>query len=108
MADAAKAEPIGAYSVFDASIITVLFPNSRIVSERRIRPNWRRLLSAAAGSPFPATQRDGLRAQQVISAGMRAMVGASQGASLRKIIRPNSTLTRSELRATVRRRPQQA
>ena len=29
-----------------------------------------------AGSPFPATHRDGLRAQQVIAAGMRGVLGA--------------------------------
>lgn len=34
------------------------------------------------GAPFPSTHRDGLRAQEAISAGMRAMVGASQGASV--------------------------
>ena len=28
-----------------------------------------------AGAPFPATHRDGLRAQEVIAAGMRGMLG---------------------------------
>jgi myo-inositol 2-dehydrogenase/D-chiro-inositol 1-dehydrogenase len=34
------------------------------------------------GSPFPSTHRDGLRAQEAISAGMSAMVGAEQGAEV--------------------------
>jgi predicted dehydrogenase len=33
-----------------------------------------------AGLPFPATHRDGVRAQQVISAGMQAMIGSEQAA----------------------------
>jgi len=32
------------------------------------------------GTPFPATHRDGVRAQEVISAGMRALFGAEDGA----------------------------
>jgi myo-inositol 2-dehydrogenase/D-chiro-inositol 1-dehydrogenase len=32
-----------------------------------------------SGSPFPATHRDGLRAQEVISAGMQAIISAEQG-----------------------------
>jgi myo-inositol 2-dehydrogenase/D-chiro-inositol 1-dehydrogenase len=32
------------------------------------------------GAPFPSTHRDGLRAQQVISAGMSAVFGAAQAA----------------------------
>jgi predicted dehydrogenase len=34
-------------------------------------------------APFPATHRDGVRAQQVISAGMRAVVGRQQTAAVR-------------------------
>ena len=33
-----------------------------------------------SGAPFPATHRDGLRAQEVISAGMRAIAGPAQAA----------------------------
>ncbi|HEY3457056.1 MAG TPA: Gfo/Idh/MocA family oxidoreductase [Bryobacteraceae bacterium] len=33
-----------------------------------------------AGAPFPATHRDGLRAQEIISAGMRAIAGPAQAA----------------------------
>jgi myo-inositol 2-dehydrogenase / D-chiro-inositol 1-dehydrogenase len=33
-----------------------------------------------AGEPFPTTQRDGVRAQEVISAGMQAMIGSEQAA----------------------------
>jgi predicted dehydrogenase len=33
-----------------------------------------------SGSPFPATHRDGLRAQEVIAAGMRAMITVDRGA----------------------------
>jgi myo-inositol 2-dehydrogenase/D-chiro-inositol 1-dehydrogenase len=36
------------------------------------------------GTPFPTTHRDGLRAQEVISAGMQAIVGPEQGACLEK------------------------
>ena len=35
-----------------------------------------------AGVPFPITQRDGIRAQEVISAGMRAMAGIEQAAPI--------------------------
>jgi myo-inositol 2-dehydrogenase/D-chiro-inositol 1-dehydrogenase len=35
-----------------------------------------------AGSPFPTSHRDGLRAQEVISAGMRAVVGRAQAATI--------------------------
>jgi predicted dehydrogenase len=34
----------------------------------------------AAGKPFPVTHRDGLRAQQVIAAGMRAVISRAQAA----------------------------
>jgi myo-inositol 2-dehydrogenase/D-chiro-inositol 1-dehydrogenase len=36
-----------------------------------------------AGVPFPATHRDGLRAQAVISAGMQAMFGSGQAAAVK-------------------------
>jgi myo-inositol 2-dehydrogenase/D-chiro-inositol 1-dehydrogenase len=36
----------------------------------------------AAKKPFPSTQRDGLRAQEVISAGMRAVMGVDQAATV--------------------------
>ncbi|MGC2661458.1 MAG: Gfo/Idh/MocA family oxidoreductase [Bryobacteraceae bacterium] len=35
------------------------------------------------GRPFPSTHRDGLRAQEAISAGMRAMSGADKGADIK-------------------------
>ena len=35
-----------------------------------------------SGAPFPITHRDGLRAQQVISAGMSAIVGPAQAAAI--------------------------
>ncbi|MGH9582495.1 MAG: Gfo/Idh/MocA family protein [Bryobacteraceae bacterium] len=35
-----------------------------------------------SGAPFPATHRDGVRAQEVISAGMRAMIGREQAAAV--------------------------
>lgn len=35
------------------------------------------------GTPFPTTQRDGLRAQQVISAGMQSMLGAANAVDVR-------------------------
>ncbi len=34
----------------------------------------------AAGTPFPTSHRDGLRAQEVVSAGMQAVIGHSQAA----------------------------
>jgi len=34
----------------------------------------------SGNKPFPSTHRDGLRAQEVISAGMRAVIGADQAA----------------------------
>ncbi len=36
------------------------------------------------GSPFPTTHRDGVRAQEVISAGMQAIIGPEQAAALGK------------------------
>jgi len=36
----------------------------------------------ATGAPFPANHRDGLRAQEVISAGMRAIAGPAQAATV--------------------------
>ncbi len=36
-----------------------------------------------AGMPFPTTHRDGLRAQEVISAGMQAVIGREQAATVR-------------------------
>lgn len=38
--------------------------------------------SAAANKPFPITHRDGLRAQEVISAGMRAVITPGQAAAV--------------------------
>jgi myo-inositol 2-dehydrogenase/D-chiro-inositol 1-dehydrogenase len=35
-----------------------------------------------AGAPFPSTHRDGLRAQESISAGMRALLGSNRGAEV--------------------------
>jgi myo-inositol 2-dehydrogenase/D-chiro-inositol 1-dehydrogenase len=35
------------------------------------------------GAPFPINHRDGLRAQQVISAGMQGMIGAAQAAEVK-------------------------
>ncbi len=35
-----------------------------------------------AGQPFPTTHRDGLRAQQVISAGMQAVMSPEQAAAV--------------------------
>jgi myo-inositol 2-dehydrogenase/D-chiro-inositol 1-dehydrogenase len=37
----------------------------------------------SAGAPFPTTHRDGLRAQQVISAGMQGMLGPDSAAGVR-------------------------
>jgi hypothetical protein len=36
----------------------------------------------ATSKPFPITHRDGLRAQEVISTGMRATIGAEQAAQV--------------------------
>jgi myo-inositol 2-dehydrogenase / D-chiro-inositol 1-dehydrogenase len=36
------------------------------------------------GQPFPTTHRDGLHAQEAISAGMRAMIGVEQGAEVQR------------------------
>ena len=36
----------------------------------------------AAGKPFPTSHRDGLRAQEVISAGMQAVIGREQAAAI--------------------------
>jgi len=35
-----------------------------------------------AGTPFPVTHRDGVRAQEVISAGMRTQIGPEQAAQV--------------------------
>jgi myo-inositol 2-dehydrogenase/D-chiro-inositol 1-dehydrogenase len=37
-----------------------------------------------ANAPFPATHRDGVRAQEVISAGMECVIGAGQAAAVRQ------------------------
>ncbi len=37
----------------------------------------------STGAPFPVTHRDGLRAQEVISAGMQAMFGCGQGVDVK-------------------------